>query len=389
MKPDSNLTHDQGEAISLYIHVPFCRRKCSYCDFYFSTNRKRQSDMVDAMVREIELRKDFGQNNGELRTVYLGGGTPSVLESDEFRRLFGTINGHFSIQKGAEITLEANPEDLTEAKLQAMAEVGINRLSIGLQSFYQDDLDWMNRAHSPEQVGEGMALARSMGISNITLDLMFGLPGLSMSRWESNIEQAVALEPDHVSLYALSVEKKTALRNWVKEGKMELPPDELVEAQYLFANNVLWNAGFEHYELSSFAQKEKQAQHNSAYWRGLPYLGIGPSAHSFDGDCRSWNIANNSRYIDMLSKGELPVEEVEELSEEERLNEYVMTRLRLQEGLSLPELEEAFEVDFWEAHAPYIDSLLRSGQLWRKSDRIGLTPRGWIVSDSLIAEFFV
>jgi oxygen-independent coproporphyrinogen-3 oxidase len=344
--------------------------------------------MVEAIAAELEMRQGFGGKNEALKTVYFGGGTPSLLAEDELRFLFEKIRAVYDFEKEAEITLEANPEDLSPDKLKVLASLGINRLSIGLQSFEADDLEWMNRAHTPEQAAACVPASRPAGIDNITVDLIFGLPGMDMNRWEQNLDKALALKPDHLSLYALSIEKKTAIRHWVKEGKMALPNDHEVEAQYLFAHRRLADQRYKHYELSSFSKPGRESRHNSAYWRGFPYLGLGPSAHSYDGKHRSWNHAHNAHYLKAIAAGTLPLEEKEVLSDDDHYNEYLMTRLRLADGLSIPEFEDRFETDFWEEQAAYIDSLLRQGLMWRKSDRIGLSPRGWIISDSLVGQFF-
>ena len=372
----------------IYLHIPFCHKACTYCDFHFVTNLSRKEAMVEAMVKEITLRRDFLPEGEELDTIYLGGGTPSVLSEAELKAIFAAIREGFTVNEEAEISLEANPDDLSPERLAGLKRQGVNRLSIGIQSFREEDLKWMNRSHTAEQALACVGHARAAGIDNLSLDLIFGLPGLGPAEWEENLETAIALAPQHLSLYALTVEERTALHYQLEKGKYELPSDEIFETHFLKAHARLTEAGYEHYELSNYALPGFRSRHNAAYWKGVPYLGIGPSAHSFDGQKRAWNIANNSKYLKLLEAGESPVAEEENLGLRDRFNEYIMTGLRTAEGLDLQRIQQEFGRDLSLAKSSFLTDLEGAGHLWKEGDRIGLTPSGWIVSDHIIRELF-
>lgn len=345
--------------------------------------------MVEAICAELVLRKSEENWQGELHTVYLGGGTPSLLEPVELTLLFDTIRQHYTIRSGAEITLEANPEDLTPGQLAAFVTTGINRLSLGVQSFDANDLTWMNRAHSPEQARACVQLARNAGIDQVSIDLIFGLPGSDLPTWQQQLEAGIALAPDHFSLYALSIEQPSVVKHWVEKGAVDLPDDEVVTQQFVHAHTRLAALGYQHYELSSFARPGSEAQHNGAYWEGLPYLGLGPSAHSFDGQRRSWNIAHNVQYMQALAQGNLPTEAGEVLSDVNRCNEYMMTQLRLATGLDTSAMKDRFGYDLVQQHQPKFDQWIQMGWMWQTENRVGFHPRGWLLSDNLVAELFV
>jgi oxygen-independent coproporphyrinogen-3 oxidase len=344
--------------------------------------------MVAALKQELEMRKHYLGAGAELDTVYFGGGTPSLLHAEEIGSLLAAIRKHFRLAQDAEITLEANPDELSLEKLRALRELGINRLSIGIQSFREQDLQWMRRAHNAAQALACVEYAREAGFSNFSLDFIFGGPQLSLQAWRENLEQALALQPTHVSLYALTVEDKTLLAHWVNQSKIELSDDALYQQQYLLAHELMTAAGYEHYELSNFARPGFRSRHNTSYWLGTPYLGIGPSAHSYNGQERSWNLANNARYLQALKKGQSPLEEAESLSPTDRYNEFLLTRLRLIEGLDLKEVEARFGVDLMKEAGGYLKGLKEKGLLWQQEDRIGFKPEGWIISDRLISELF-
>jgi len=309
----------------IYIHIPFCRQACHYCDFHFSTSFKYKDDMIDALVKEIELRKsELGSEN--IETVYFGGGTPSVLSVEEINKILDAVGRNFTMIANPEITLEANPDDLSKEKIKELSQTPINRLSIGVQSFFDDDLQMMNRSHNAQNAYESVAEARNF-FDNITLDLIYGIPNMSIDKWEANISKALELKVPHISSYALTVEPKTALQHLIQQGKISSPDDGLAHEHFLHLVKTLEANGFVHYELSNFGLPDYFSRNNSAYWQGKKYLGIGPSAHSFDGTSRSWNVANNVRYIQQIQKGVLPSEK-EYLSLPDRYNEYVMTGLR-------------------------------------------------------------
>lgn len=373
----------------IYLHIPFCKQACSYCDFYFSTNLKRKAEVVEAMLSEIKLCKDLLGDEAVLQTIYFGGGTPSVLSHAELHELLQVISDEFQVAVDAEITLEANPDNMTPENLAVWRAEGINRLSVGIQSFRQEDMAWMRRSHSVAQAKICVNLAREAGFDNLSLDLIFGGPQLSLADWQENLESLLAFQPEHISLYALTIEEKTMLHSWVQKEKLEPASDEVYQQQFLLAHEIMTAAGYEHYEVSNFARPGYRSRHNSSYWQGTPYLGIGPSAHSYDGQKRSWNIANNFKYIQQLKAGKLPMVEEEELSLTDRYHEHIMTGLRRVEGVDLAEIKEKFNVDILDQFRETVDALLEDKKMWKKGSKIGFEPEGWIVSDEIISRFFV
>ncbi|WP_276480439.1 radical SAM family heme chaperone HemW [Paraflavitalea pollutisoli] len=320
----------------IYLHIPFCKHACHYCNFHFSTTLRLKNDFVTALLKEIALQQPYLA--GEVvETIYFGGGTPSLLTIEELQQILAALAAQFTIAPGAEITLEANPDDITETALLQWKAAGINRLSIGVQSFFEEDLQWMNRAHTASQAIDNLQLARQH-FDNITIDLIYGTPTLSDERWKENVMRAIGLGITHLSCYALTVEPKTALDKMIRQHKLSDVQPEDQARQFLLLMEWTAAAGFEHYEISNFARPGHRSRHNSAYWQGKQYLGLGPSAHSFNGRGRQWNIANNALYIQSLAKDTVPFEE-EVLTPEQRVNEYIMTSLRTVEGLDLQQLQ--------------------------------------------------
>lgn len=315
----------------IYLHIPFCKQACHYCDFHFSTSLKKKDAVITALVKELELR------NKELitpvETIYFGGGTPSLLSVQEINLLLTTITDNYSVIANPEITLEANPDDLSSAKIQELADSKINRLSIGIQSFYEDDLQLMNRAHNAGEA-EQCLVEVTQHFDNVTIDLIYGIPDMDNQKWLSNIEKALSYGINHISSYALTVEPKTALEKFIATGKIPAPDDEVANDHFQLLVKTLTDNDFVHYELSNFGKQSYFSRHNTSYWQGKHYLGIGPSAHSFNGVERSWNIANNSKYIKGIEDNILPIER-ETLSINDRFNEYIMTGLRTIFGVSL------------------------------------------------------
>lgn len=373
----------------IYLHIPFCRQACVYCDFHFITSLQQKARMVAAIQQEAAQRADFFAPGQELGTLYFGGGTPSVLTEAELGALLETIQQHFSLAHDAEITLEANPDDLTPEYLRALRKLGINRLSIGTQSFRSADLQWMNRSHTAEQALRCVHDATEAGFTNISIDLIFGLPGSDPKIWEAQLQQAVALPVQHLSLYALTIEEKTALAYQVKQGQVRIPDDPLYGQQFLFAHQSLEAAGFEHYELSNYALPGFRSRHNSAYWIGVPYLGLGPSAHSYDGKLRAWNLANNARYLQQLHLQASPIAEQEVLSQQDRYHEYIMTHLRKKEGINAQQIEAAFVPDWRQRFGPYLAELIAQNKMVAQAGNYALSPEGWLVSDGIIGNLFM
>jgi oxygen-independent coproporphyrinogen III oxidase len=372
----------------IYIHIPFCKQACHYCNFHFATSLTYKNEMIAALLKEAEIQKlYFGEEIPE--TVYFGGGTPSLLPVEDISRLTHFIRKNFSVSPRAEITLEANPDDITEEKLAGWKEAGINRLSIGVQSFFEEDLQWMNRAHTAGQALTNLALALQY-FSNITIDLIYGTPQLTHEKWKHNVDTAIALNIPHLSCYALTVETKTPLQKMIAQGRSDdINPDKQSE-QFLLLMSWLEKAGYEHYEISNFAKPGWRSRHNSTYWAiepgkpGKKYLGLGPSAHSFDGSVRRWNIPNNSMYIRSLEKGIISFEK-EELTAEQRINEYIMTSLRTMEGLNLALLDEDTKHKVQGTSKKYIDN----GWMVRKDNFLILTKDGKLMADGIAADLFL
>ena len=371
----------------IYIHVPFCKQACHYCDFHFSTSLKTKDPVIQSILREMELRKDF--LSGEtVETLYFGGGTPSVLSASELSSIAEKARNTFSLGTEIEFTVEANPDDLSLEKLQELADAGVNRLSIGIQSFSDKYLKWMNRAHNAREAVQAIENAQKVAITNLSIDLIYGLPNLTLDDWISDIEKAIELGVQHISAYCLTVESDTALGHWVKKGK-EKPIDEAAaEEQFRILIDTLSENGFEQYEVSNFSLPGFYSKHNTAYWLGVPYLGIGPSAHSFKELERSWNIANNVKYTKEIKAGELPLT-IEKLSKIDRHNEYVMTGLRTKWGIDLEKIKMLFGISVVKNHGNYLEKLTEEGKATLKENRLVLTKKGMFLADGIASELFV
>jgi oxygen-independent coproporphyrinogen-3 oxidase len=370
----------------IYIHVPFCKQACNYCNFHFSTNLALQNDFTVALLKEIELRKTY-LNQETVETIYFGGGTPSLLSVSAIRDILNSIYRNFSISPDPEISLESNPDDMDPVRLTAWKDAGINRLSIGVQSFYEADLIWMNRAHDVRQAEMAVEQASSAGFSNLSLDLIYGLPELTNEKWYENLRKAISLNPAHISCYALTVEPKTALFNMIQMKKTTDVQPEKQADQFLIAIQELEAVGFEHYEISSFAKLGKRSRHNSAYWQSKKYLGLGPAAHSFNGTGRQWNIANNVLYIKALMEGQLKMES-ENLLPRDLLNEYIMTSLRTKEGLDLQKVSDQFGNEKKLSLEKSAKQYIQSKKIERKKEKLILTNSGKLFADGIAASLF-
>ena len=370
---------------AIYIHIPFCKQACHYCDFHFSTSLKKKDQVVEMLCRELDLRKDE-LPGAEYKTIYFGGGTPSLLTSEELERIFETIYSNYNIAENPEITLEANPDDLSEEKIKMLASSKINRLSIGVQSFFEEDLKLMNRAHNSGEALESIQLAKKY-FDNISIDLIYGVPGMSEERWKENLRIALELGVPHISSYALTVEPNTALQKFIEKGKVKPVDDEAASRHFEILVETLTENGFEHYEFSNFGKPGYFSQNNTAYWLGKPYLGIGPSAHSYDGTSRTWNVSNNSLYIKAMEKDQLP-QQIEELSTADKFNEYVMTRLRTKFGVSLEEVEEKFGIDYKQHFLKNATPLYQKQLLEEKHGVFHITAKGKFLSDGIAADLF-
>ncbi len=370
----------------IYIHIPFCKQACNYCNFHFSTSLAMKNDFTVALLKELDLRSDYLLNE-PVETIYFGGGTPSLLTGGEIATILQRIYSHFKLAPDAEITLEANPDDIHPERLNQWRQAGINRLSIGVQSFFNEDLLWMNRAHDEYQALSAVPDAQAAGLENISIDLIYGLPGMTDERWQINMRKAIGLQVPHLSCYALTVEPKTALYEKIKAGKMQEVVPENQARQFLQGILCLEEAGYEHYEISNFARPGKRSRHNSGYWQSKKYLGLGPSAHSFDGKTRQWNIANNSRYIQSIANHELCFE-IETLKTVDLLNEYIMTSLRTMEGLDLLHITRAFgpaRGNLLEKNAAHF---IAEDQMKKEDEKLVLTSKGKLFADGIAGALF-
>ena len=369
----------------IYIHIPFCKQACFYCDFHFSTSLKKKEALLGALVKELELRRDIFENV-PIETIYFGGGTPSLLSQSEIEQLIRVVYQNYQVSTNPEITLEANPDDLTSSKVKALSKSPVNRLSIGVQSFFEHDLKLMNRAHNATEAKQCLEEATKY-FENISLDLIYGIPDASNAQWEQNIETALAFNIPHISSYALTVEPKTALASFIKKGLIKNVDDAQSQEQFHILIAQLESAGFVHYETSNFGKPNFFSRNNTAYWQGKSFLGIGPSAHSFYDNQRTWNIRNNSKYINSLVEGVLPME-VETLTKTDTYNEYIMTGLRTIWGVSL----EKVLTDFGPMYKTYLlnqaEKYIDQGLIYVKEDTLLATNEGKFLTDGIAADLF-
>ncbi|AYQ35367.1 radical SAM family heme chaperone HemW [Runella sp. SP2] len=379
----------------LYLHIPFCKQACHYCDFHFSTQLKSKTEMVAAICREIELQQDYLPTR-MLETVYFGGGTPSILTQNELEQILETIHRFFKVEPGAEITLEANPDDLTSEKLRAL-KLFVNRLSIGLQSFYEPYLRFMNRAHNAQESEQCVKLAQDHGFDNLTIDLIYGMsqahlgmvPTLSDEQlWQQDLDKAMALETPHISAYNLTIEPKTALGNWLKKGKIKPVDEELSARHFEQMVRSLTQAGYEQYEISNFAKNGQYARHNSSYWKRRPYLGVGPSAHSFNGVSRQYNVSNNAMYLIGI-QAKKPVFELEELSVFDQVNDYILTSLRTIWGCDLAVIWDIGKVDLLKEQKEYVEKFLEKNWVEVRNNVLFLTDKGKLFADRIASDLFL
>ena len=381
----SSLLGRSGGA-SIYIHIPFCKQACHYCDFHFSTSMKKKEEMVSALAKEIGMRK-MELENEIIETIYFGGGTPSRLTINDLKLLIDEVFTQYIVTENPEITLEANPDDLSEDYLIDLKKIGINRLSIGIQSFFEDDLRLMNRAHNATEAIKCLEKATQY-FDNISIDLIYGIPQMSNEKWTQNIEKAISFRINHISSYALTVEPKTALKKLIETGKINPPKDEVAAEHFEILVEKLTQNGFIHYELSNFGKENYFSKNNSAYWLGKKYLGIGPSAHSFNGNSRSWNIANNTIYIKSISENKLP-NEIEILTLTDKYNEYIMTGLRTIWGVNLNKIETEFGITFLNHLKKHYEKFINDDLLILENNIIKTTKKGKFFSDGIASDLFM
>ncbi|MEP6616284.1 MAG: radical SAM family heme chaperone HemW [Ginsengibacter sp.] len=391
----------QKSLSGIYFHIPFCKKACHYCNFHFSTSLSKKDDMIDAIIQEVRLsafqadQKDehagsFSSTPGGdsgIATVYFGGGTPSLLTGNELKRMMQALYENFQVWGDAEVTMEANPDDISAKNLEEWKSAGVNRLSIGVQSFINHELQWMNRVHDAAQSLQCIHLVQEAGFDNFSVDMIYGTPGLSVSDWEKNITSLIGLQIPHISCYALTVEPGTALKKMITLKKRADVDPEQQRTQFLLMTDWLELAGYEHYEISNFARPGLRSKHNSGYWQGKHYRGFGPSAHSFDGQTRKWNISNNEFYMKSIKAGFVPSEH-EVLTNIQQLNEYIMTSIRTLEGTDLEYIAGKFGTEKSERLAQSINRFKNNGNVQAQDSKIILTREGKLFADGIAADLF-
>ena len=370
----------------IYIHIPFCKKACHYCNFHFSTNMSLKTELINAIEKEIYLQKQY-LDGDKIRTIYFGGGTPSILNEVELLQILNALHKTHKIDLEAEVTLEANPDDLTQEKLSMLKSVGINRLSIGIQSFFDEDLVWMNRSHNARQAIQSISDAQEIGLTNISIDLIFGNPTSTPKSWIENLEKVNQLNVPHLSCYGLTVEPNTALELMIQKGKSIAPKEEDYAIQFVETMQQLEQMGYDHYEISNYAKEGKISQHNTSYWKQEKYLGLGPAAHSFNGQSRQWNVNNNPRYIRAIHQDEAFYEK-EVLKEKDIYNEYLMTGLRTKWGCKK---ERVFELSDEKRKSQnfLLSSYISSGEIIETEDAFVLTKKGKLMADHIISSLFI
>ena len=378
----------------IYIHIPFCKQACHYCDFHFSTSLKKKYEMVQALAKEIELRSKSTSNsqlptphNEVIETIYFGGGTPSILEISDLKFLIEAVYSNYQVVEKPEITLEANPDDLNYDTIRQLANSPVNRLSIGIQSFFEDDLKLMNRAHNMEEAKKCLEIATQY-FNNISIDLIYGIPNMSNEKWLQNIETALSFNVPHISSYALTVEPKTALHSFIQKGIIPQPDDEVAAAHFQILVDKLSENDFIHYELSNFGKENYFSKNNSSYWLGKKYIGIGPSAHSYDGKNRGWNVSNNALYIKSIQENKLPIE-IETLTKTDRYNEYIMTGLRTIWGVSLDRIEEEFGKTYLDYLNQQAAKFIEDHLLFVDENILRTTKNGKFLCDGIASDLFL
>jgi len=372
----------------LYFHIPFCKQKCSYCNFHFSTSLSHKEEMLAAIKKEVFLRKEELENKN-LKSLYFGGGTPSILKVDEIKSLIDEVLKYFTFASDIEITLESNPDDLNNQFLKGISDSGINRLSIGTQSFFEEDLKLMNRAHSASEAESSIKRSQDFGFENISIDLIYGSPTSNFEIWKQNLDKTIQLQVPHISSYALTIEPKTVLENWIGKGKIQPPKESEQNDEFYYMSDFLKNNGFNHYEISNFGKPGFHSRHNAAYWKYQEYLGIGPSAHSYNGkNERSWNIANNSIYTKKLTENILP-KETEILSETDQFNEMLMIGLRTTWGVDVIKMKENFSENIMEKFKKEIKPKIEDGILIIENEHLKILDEHWFLADGIASDLFI
>ena len=368
----------------IYIHIPFCKQRCTYCDFYTQVAPQMIPDLVNALCREMEIRSDYNQH-AIVDTIYFGGGTPSLLSAAQFDLIFSALFSYFSVAPDAEITFEANPDDLSPEFFAEIRKLPFNRISMGIQSFDNNDLKAINRRHSAEQAVDAVRYAREAGFKNISIDLIYGLPGQSIEAWEKQLDKGLSLQPEHISVYGLTYEKGTKLWKQREKGLIEVVDEDKMIEMYEMLIDKTAQEGFEAYEISNFAKPGHRSRHNSAYWKLTPYTGLGPSAHSFDGISRQWNISSTRKYIDAMQEGNLFFEK-EELNDTDKFNDFIMISLRTREGLHFETMKQHFDNKFIDYLNNSAQRYIDSEHIISENKRLFLSLKGIHISDAIISD---
>ena len=372
---------------AIYIHIPYCKQKCSYCNFYFKTSQKDKIKLVDSILKEIDFRKSYLQDK-KLNSLYFGGGTPSLLNEEDLIKIFNKLKKHFEISSKTEISFECNPDDLSKDKLKLLKEIGVNRLSVGIQSFKEEDLQFMNRSHNSKQALECIQDAQEVGFNNISIDLIFSLPNQSLNDWRENLEKAFSLKIQHISAYSLTIEEKTKLKHLIDTNQIIELDDVESSKHFEILVSECEKRGFIQYEISNFGKENYFSKHNSNYWIGQEYLGIGPSAHSFNGDSRQWNISNNTKYIKQINESVLPFKK-EYLSNSQKYNDYIMTSLRTIWGINLNLIKTKFGIDAFIHLKKEMIKWVESEDIYLEDEKLFLTTKGKFISDSICSDLFI
>lgn len=372
----------------LYIHIPFCKQACRYCDFYFTVSHQYQDPYTGVLLKELELRASEQEQGGNLGSLYFGGGTPSLLSKGNLERILATVKRHYRFSKNPEISIECNPDDLDQSRIDLISELGFNRVSLGIQSFRDEDLTLMRRSHNAAQAEKAVHGLAAAGFDNITVDLIYGIPGQDLSHWEENIRKATELPVNHISAYHLTYEAGTVFDHWRKKGRIKPVYEEDSVAMYRLLREKLTGAGFEHYEISNFAREGWHSRHNQLYWSGRPYLGFGPSAHSFSGKTRLWNVASLKQYMQALEEG-LPFSEREELTEKECYHDYIITSLRTSAGADPAVILKRFGEEIQKIFLSRCRSFIKSGRMTERDSRVSIEPDSWLLADHIMRELFL
>ena len=371
----------------IYIHIPFCNKKCYYCDFYSITNLKNKDYFIKALIKEISLKKNYLKNN-KITTLYFGGGTPTILNISDLKKIINKIHKTFDLSKLKEFTIEANPENLTKDYINKIKQLGVNRISIGVQSFFDDDLKLMNRNHTGKQANKAIENILQSDIKNFSIDLIYGLPNSDIKKWEQNILTAIKYNPLHISAYHLTYEPKTVFYKYIKNKKITPVTENLSIEQYNLLTQILKENKFEHYEISNFAKQKKYSLHNTNYWKNKKYLGLGPSAHSFNKTSRQWNISDISKYIEFVNKNKIFYEK-EILSDKDKFNDYIITKLRTKWGIKYNDLSKKFNQDFINHYKKQLSKYKTNNAVITNNNNFILTEKTFFISDKIIEDFII